>query len=104
MSISCRTCRYFVPHEQVPLRMENIRFGGECRVKPPVPRTQDHVDSGYPMGTGVFPVVLAADWCGEFRPRARLQDEPREEIPREGTPDEEVPDQGRPEPKWLGTW
>jgi hypothetical protein len=69
MTNECRSCRYFVPHEQLTLRMESSRFAGECRVNPPVPRTHDHVPA-CPIGLGVFPFVLEADWCGRFEPKS----------------------------------
>ena len=66
---SCWDCRFFEPpigvdRDQPPAE-ECQR--GECTRLPPV---IDHGNRNADVNYAVFPIVIACDWCGEFRPRA----------------------------------
>ena len=70
----CLTCEYFQPQEAFG-ECGNIRIrcelgpAGECRLNPPAAAlTYDgrHDRSG----VGVWPVVHASSWCGQYRRRS----------------------------------
>ena len=66
---TCWDCRFFdtaprLNRDQPP---EEECQQGECRRHPPV---TDHHNRDASVNYAVFPIVIACDWCGEFRPRA----------------------------------
>ncbi|QDV62629.1 hypothetical protein [Crateriforma conspicua] len=65
---SCWDCRFFdtsplLDRDQPP---EEECQQGECRRLPPV---CDHGNREASVNYALFPIVIACDWCGEFRPR-----------------------------------
>ena len=64
-SISCRSCRFFVPKWEV----ENS--AGECRKKTP------YVMHG--ASWGKFPMVEPDTWCGEYRAKSQASLFPKPE-------------------------
>ena len=56
----CRRCRFYIANE-APGELEvALSVTGECHYGPPVLDSHGLV--------GVFPVVMAGDWCGRFEP------------------------------------
>lgn len=72
----CHQCRYYQPHyeNQGPLEIERPLPEGSCRRFPPV-------STHHPIGRAVsvidfaFPVVGAAEWCGEFDRKREERDD-----------------------------
>ena len=78
----CFDCEFFCPEAGVCRSSDDLTDGdwdecleGECRRRPPVvgDLVQDSRDpSDSWRAYGEFPRVLAADWCGKFKPCARV--------------------------------
>lgn len=69
----CLTCRYFQQRRwfgecgNAIIRCE-LGLGGECRREPPVARLT--YDGRHDLSSaGVWPIVHASAWCGQYRPR-----------------------------------
>lgn len=65
----CCHCRHYHAIE-TPSQLPLDERGGQCRIKPPqVARSS--CDGGS-RTLGVFPLVQAKSWCGEYAPRVAL--------------------------------
>lgn len=68
--LACWNCRFFLPIESDPDRdhpCPDDCLAGECRAKPP--HLGDPLQPGESMRWGLYPIVMAGDWCGQFYPR-----------------------------------
>lgn len=75
---SCWDCRFFdtsllLNRDQPP---EEECEQGECRRYPPV---IDLANREASVNYALYPIVIACDWCGEFRPRAARVGQCRED-------------------------
>jgi len=60
---SCESCKFFVPTANAPL----MGLDGECRKRSPDPMPGGPALPSDPRGR--WPLVLKADWCGEWHGR-----------------------------------
>lgn len=75
---TCETCRFFVRHKRTTLfnsKKSELLDTGECRRFPPVLAMV--VIAGLHTGETTQPEVDMNDWCGEYRPRAPTDPEPK---------------------------
>jgi hypothetical protein len=64
METFCQECRFFQAAGG------QQRGSGQCRRFPPVTPQSDKVaDTNLAFRTGIWPLVAATSWCGEFQPR-----------------------------------
>ena len=73
----CFYCIFFVPegmtHNDLDPDQWDECIAGDCRCRCPVAGEQ--TDDDHVVNYAYWPIVLSGDWCGEFRPREKQNEE-----------------------------